>query len=35
MDAVKGELDGLMAAGTSAAVTDILEGCSIVDAKWL
>ena len=29
------EFDGLVAAGTFAEVTEIPEGCNIVDAKWL
>ena len=29
------EFDGLVAAGTFAEVTEIPDGCNIVDAKWL
>ena len=29
------EDDGLVAAGTFAEVTEIPEGCDVVDAKWL
>ena len=29
------EFDGLVVAGTFAEVTEIPEGCNIVDAKWL
>ena len=29
------EFDGLMAAGTFVEVTEIPEGCNVVDAKWL
>ena len=29
------EFDGLVAAGAFAEVTEILEGCNVVDVKWL
>ena len=29
------EFDGLVAAGTCVEMTEIPEGCNIVDAKWL
>ena len=29
------EFDGFVAAGTFAEVTEIPEGCNIVDVKWL
>ena len=35
MEAMSKEFDGLVAAGTFAEVTEIPEGCNIVDAKWL
>ena len=35
MGAMRIEFDGLVAAGIITAVTQIPEGCNIVDAKWL
>ena len=35
MEAMAKEFDELAVAGTSAHLTEILEGCSIVDVKWL
>ncbi|CAM9618551.1 unnamed protein product, partial [Sphacelaria rigidula] len=35
VEAIKTEFDGLMTAGKFADESDIPEGCSIVDAKWL
>ena len=35
METMRMEFDRLVAAGTFAEVTEIPEGCYIVDAKWL
>ena len=35
MEVMAKEFDGPVAAGTFAEVTEIREGCNIVDAKWL
>ena len=34
LEAIRMEFDALVAAGTSAEVNQIPEGCNVVDAKW-